>query len=404
MYYKKVTKRAKVVKNYSKISLPLMHNLTELVPGMVALYNIRTGEYIYVNQSIKKILGYSPNDFMEKGIEFVASLVHPIDLPKIIKKNDEALKRANSVGQTTNDSDPIVSFEYRMLHKNGSWVWLHTDGMVYSRTSKGKVEQIVNVSMDITKRKKTEEDLLKLTTELVALNTSKDEFVAITSHQLRTPATAVKQYLGLLLEGYTDKVTEGQKVFLDLAYENNERQLHIVDEILKITQLDLDKVQLRPKIVNISKVVDEAVDALQNNFRSKQQKIFIKKPPSIVKAFVDVEHLRTAIENTLENASQYSYEGRKIAVTLEDVESVVNIKITDEGVGIDSSDFSKLFQKFSRIPNPLSVEAGGTGLGLYWARKVVQLHKGDITVESKVGKGSSFTISIPKKNKASKRA
>ncbi|MBA3757695.1 PAS domain-containing sensor histidine kinase [Candidatus Saccharibacteria bacterium] len=392
------------MKNYSKISLPLMHNLTELVPGMVALYNIRTGEYIYVNQSIKKILGYSPNDFMEKGIEFVASLVHPIDLPKIIKKNDEALKRANSVGQTTNDSDPIVSFEYRMLHKNGSWVWLHTDGMVYSRTSKGKVEQIVNVSMDITKRKKTEEDLLKLTTELVALNTSKDEFVAITSHQLRTPATAVKQYLGLLLEGYTDKVTEGQKVFLDLAYENNERQLHIVDEILKITQLDLDKVQLRPKIVNISKVVDEAVDALQNNFRSKQQKIFIKKPPSIVKAFVDVEHLRTAIENTLENASQYSYEGRKIAVTLEDVESVVNIKITDEGVGIDSSDFSKLFQKFSRIPNPLSVEAGGTGLGLYWARKVVQLHKGDITVESKVGKGSSFTISIPKKNKASKRA
>jgi signal transduction histidine kinase len=105
--------------------------------------------------------------------------------------------------------------------------------------------------------------LIQRNEELISLSQSKDEFIAITSHQLRTPATGVKQYLGLLLEGYSDPLTPGQRVFIEKAYENNERQLHIVDDILRIAQLDLDKIKLNPEMLDLSLLMQDAIESLQ---------------------------------------------------------------------------------------------------------------------------------------------
>jgi signal transduction histidine kinase len=237
--------------------------------------------------------------------------------------------------------------------------------------------------------------LQKENEELVNLNRSKDEFVAIASHQLRTPATAVKQYLGLLLEGYTDPLTDGQRTFLQLAYENNDRQLHIVDEILHITRLDLDKVKLNLEKVDVCDVVRSAMLAMRRNFENRNQKVEVKLSGR-VEAVADKEQLRRALENLLENASNYSPDKRKISVGITHTEEHVDIFVKDEGVGIDPKDFPKLFQKFSRIPNPLSIEVSGTGLGLYWAQKIIRLQGGDILVESSLDKGSTFSIRLPK--------
>jgi signal transduction histidine kinase len=106
--------------------------------------------------------------------------------------------------------------------------------------------------------------LIQRNEELISLSQSKDEFIAITSHQLRTPATGVKQYLGLLLEGYADPLSPNQKVFVEKAYENNERQLHIVDDILKIAQLDLDKIKLNPEIYDLKILIQAAIESLQS--------------------------------------------------------------------------------------------------------------------------------------------
>jgi signal transduction histidine kinase len=111
---------------------------------------------------------------------------------------------------------------------------------------------------------------------------------------------------------------------------------------------------------------------------------------------VDPNRLRMVLENIIDNAMNYSLPNKTIKVAVRSSAETVKISVQDQGVGIDKNDFPKLFQKFSRIPNPLSVEVGGSGLGLYWAHKIVLLHNGTIEVKSTIGHGSTFTVILPK--------
>jgi two-component system phosphate regulon sensor histidine kinase PhoR len=238
--------------------------------------------------------------------------------------------------------------------------------------------------------------LIQRNEELISLNQSKDEFIAITSHQLRTPATGVKQYLGLLLEGYADPLTASQKLFVEKAYENNERQLHIVDDILKIAQLDLDKIKLNPEIYDLNILLQGSIEALEGKFSNKGQKIIFRESSEPIPALIDVEEVRLVIENLLENASNYSPEHKNITVSLKTTkQGAAKIEIKDQGVGIEKQDIAKLFQKFSRINNPLSNTVNGTGLGLYFSKKIIELHGGKVMVRSTPGKSTTFTILLP---------
>jgi two-component system phosphate regulon sensor histidine kinase PhoR len=239
--------------------------------------------------------------------------------------------------------------------------------------------------------------LIQRNEELISLNTSKDEFIAITSHQLRTPATGVKQYLGLLLEGYADPLTPSQQTFIEKAYENNERQLHIVDDILRVAQLDLDKIKLNRELFDLGVIAQDAVDSLQGKFNRRRQKIRVNFPPEPVVAKVDIEELRLVMENMLENASNYSPEGKTITISLSTTKNQeARISIKDQGVGIEKQDIAKLFQKFSRINNPLANTVNGTGLGLYFSKKIIELHGGKVQVKSTPGKSTTFIIVLPR--------
>lgn len=128
----------------------------ERIPGMVVVYNIQTGDYIYVNGAVKKLLGFKPQDFITQGYTFAVTLVHPDDLPAIIAENQKALEKANKKKHINEDTDPIVTFEYRMKHKDGRYRWLHTDAVVYDQDDKGKVLHVMNISIDITTRRERE--------------------------------------------------------------------------------------------------------------------------------------------------------------------------------------------------------------------------------------------------------
>jgi PAS domain S-box-containing protein len=131
-----------------------LERIADSVPALIALYSIKSGEYIYVNKALTRILGYEPEEFTSGGLEFVASLVHHEDLPRILAKNQKALDEANANPDTENEI--IASFEYRMLHKDGRWRWVHTEGTIFERNAKGQVELVLNVSVDITDRKEAE--------------------------------------------------------------------------------------------------------------------------------------------------------------------------------------------------------------------------------------------------------
>ena len=231
--------------------------------------------------------------------------------------------------------------------------------------------------------------------ELMEINESKDEFISLASHQLRTPATAVKQYVGMILQGFVGDVDPAQKDFLERAYASNERQLDIINDILRVARLDLNKLKLDRQDIDIPKMIQEIASDLEPEYKAKNQqlKIVTPKEPCFVSA--DYTYLSTAINNIIDNASKYSYKDSTVTVVVSSTEEHCTITVSDSGVGIGQEDIGRLFKKFSRISNPLSIEANGTGLGLYWTSEVVNLHGGNIEVTSKLEEGTSFTITVP---------
>lgn len=242
-------------------------------------------------------------------------------------------------------------------------------------------------------RKQAEQERIE---ELKAINAAKDEFISLASHQLRTPATIVKQYIGMLLDNYMGELTSSQRAMLETAYDGNERQIQIVNDLLRVAQVDAGQITLHKTRINITRLVRQIVIEQQGKFNGREQMLLMngrQKAPLMIEA--DELHLRMALENIIDNASKYSDEHTTTTVSLEKQDKLVHISIADQGVGINQLKLDKLFQKFSRIDNPLSTKVGGTGLGLYLTRTIIQLHGGDITVSSTENVGTTFNITLP---------
>lgn len=293
------------------------------------------------------------------------------------------------------------------IKKDGSKFWANVViTALYSNG--GELMGYAKVTRDLTERKLHEEELIsanqeleKQRSELVELNTVKDEFVSLVSHQLRAPATGVKQYLGMLLEGYAGALAPEQRKFIQNAYDSNDRQISMVNDLLQVVQVDSGRVVLTKIPTNIAALTKDVIKEQQNVFEARNQKInIINKTKSVVFVDTDKMRLRMVIENLIDNASKYTPHGGTITAIVEVTKNEAKIHIQDTGVGIKKSEISKLFTKFSRIPNHLSQQVGGSGLGLYWAHKVIELHSGTITVVSKPNVGSTFTIVLPRSSVA----
>lgn len=230
--------------------------------------------------------------------------------------------------------------------------------------------------------------------QLENLNRTKDEFVSLASHQLRTPATAVKQYIGMILEGFTGDVSQQQLELLRTAYESNERQLHIINELLKTAQLDSAKAGLQLSEQNITAIVCDVLTNHKPVLEMRNQTVVFNSDKDYM-ATVDTNELRLVIENIIENASKYTPKGKAITITFEQQDKCLLLSIRDEGVGISKANQHVIFEKFTRVDNALSDTVTGTGLGLYWAKRIMELHDGSVSVESDGTHGSTFTIRIP---------
>lgn len=230
--------------------------------------------------------------------------------------------------------------------------------------------------------------------QLIKLNRSKDDFISIASHQLRTPATAVKQYVGMFLEGYVGEVSPDQQEILKKAYKSNERQLTVINELLKTAQLDAADFKLEMRNCSVNQLIAESVADLGPMLKLREQHISVQKAADDL-ALADCDELRLVFDNLLENASKYSEIGRRIRVTTSSGKGIIKITVADQGVGIKQDDLGLIFDKFSRVDNAMSSTVEGSGLGLYWVKRIVDLHDGTVDVESTPGKGSKFTICLP---------
>ncbi len=231
--------------------------------------------------------------------------------------------------------------------------------------------------------------------QLLKLNKAKDEFISVASHQLRTPATGVKQYIGMLMEGYAGDLSPEQMAYLTKAFDSNERQIAIVNDLLKVAKVDAGKIKLNKEKTDIVALLRGIIDEQKAKFKEREQTVQYDSAASKILVPVDPVQVRMVLENIIDNASKYTPHGKLIEVDVRTSEGMLLIAVKDQGVGIAEQDIDKVFKKFSRIDNPLSVLVGGTGIGLYWAKKIVDLHKGTITIQSEPGKGSTFTVGLP---------
>jgi signal transduction histidine kinase len=230
--------------------------------------------------------------------------------------------------------------------------------------------------------------------QLMIINKAKDDFISLASHQLRTPATGVKQYIGMVLEGFAGEVPTHLQPFLSKAYESNERQLAIVNDLLQVAQLDAGNIRLHRHPTNLTDMLLNIVSEQSSKFSQRSQTLLYEPSGPVVMATVDAERMRMVFDNLIDNASKYTPENRTVTVSLEQLEGEVAVSVKDEGVGIAPENIEKMFEKFSRVANSRSELVGGSGLGLYWAKQIVDLHKGSIDVRSKVGEGSEFIIRL----------
>lgn len=347
------------------------------------------GQLDYVSPRWESYTGIPSKKIISEGLTMA---LHPDDTKDVVA----AWLNAYKTGET-------ITQEVRIRRADGVYHW-HLSRADAMRNDNGEVTMWVGSSTDIEEvksnmQKKLEleektEILTRQQKDLLELNAAKDEFIRLASHQLRTPATGVKMYIGMLMGGYADEPTESQMKMLDQAYTSNDRQLQIIDDLLKVATVDAGKVLLNKEECNLELLIKDVIDELTHTLASKQQQIVFIPPHKPIKAEVDRRFMRMVIENLIDNASKYSAADTTITVSVARKKHT-EITIIDQGVGIAKKDQPQLFRKFSRVHNAMSISASGTGLGLYWAKEIVTLHGGTITLNSKLHHGSTFTIQLP---------
>lgn len=265
----------------------------------------------------------------------------------------------------------------------------------YRKKSGARVAVAVNVAPILVRNEPIGAiELFRDITAELQLERAKDEFISIASHQLRTPATVVKQNLGLILEGYIGSGAK-QGELLQTAYEHNNTQLEIINNLLNIAQVEAGEFKPHFQDVDMSKLLQSVVDSQKAEYAKRNigLKLITKKERAIARA--DPLHMRMVFENLVNNAQKYSPAGTAVTVTVRAAAKAVTVRVRDQGIGIAAKDIPSLFRKFSRIENVNSM-ASGTGLGLYWAKKLVELHGGSIVVSSKLHRGTTFSVIIPR--------
>lgn len=228
------------------------------------------------------------------------------------------------------------------------------------------------------------------------VNLAKDELLSLASHQMRTPATGVKQYLGMVLQGFAGDIDASQKALLEKAYTSNERQLQVINQILHLAKLESGRIVLAKHQTNLNELIADIADEQKSDITARGHKLKLQLSKKSISEKVDSHMLRMVIENILSNAIKYTIEPGTLIIKLNQTANHVKISVKDTGIGIDQRYFSQIFKQFTRLYDERSERVSGTGVGLYLADQLVKLHGGTLTVQSIVGEGSEFIISLPK--------
>lgn len=340
------------------------------------------GTIHYESPSVEKVLGYKPEDLVGKTI---IDYIHPDDKASVL----------NTLNQTVQTPNVALSIEFRFQHRNGSWCILEAVGKDFkssvSNILGSELSTIVLNSRDITERKRSQEIRNALIRER-ELSEGRFNFVSMMSHEFRNPLSTILMS-SELLKNFNDKITQEQKSRCLYHIEAAAKEMtQLLDDILSITRAEVGKIQFKPQAFDLVEFCHDVVEGMQVSI-GKRHTIIFTYYDECSHACLDENLLRHILINLLSNAIKYSPDGGKVEIELSCQEGEVIFQIRDEGIGISLDDQRRLFESFHRGQNVGKIP--GTGLGLCIVKKFVDLQGGKVSLKSEVGRGTTFTVTLP---------
>jgi two-component system phosphate regulon sensor histidine kinase PhoR len=227
------------------------------------------------------------------------------------------------------------------------------------------------------------------------LESIRKEFVANVSHELKTPLTSISGYIETLQNGAIEK-PEVRDKFLDIIAIETARLNRLIEDLLIISDIESGRESKAPERINITDTILETIEFLDNIATAKEISLITSFDKEDIYINGSHDRFKQMMINLLENAIKYSNNNSKISININSSESMVNIEVVDEGIGIASEHLPRLFERFYRVDKSRSQKAGGTGLGLAIVKHIVFLFEGEISVNSIEDKGTTFTVKLPK--------
>lgn len=263
-------------------------------------------------------------------------------------------------------------------------------------------EEIENFNITLQAKVDEATRRLRRTNEkLKALDETKDDFISMASHQLRTPLTSVKGYLSLVLEGDAGKLTPLQNQMLGQAFMSSQRMVYLIADLLNVSRLKTGKFIIESKPVNLASLINEELSQLTESVKSHQLTLEYDAPKDFPEALLDETKIRQVVMNFADNAIYYTQAGGHVKIELIDKPSTIEFRVIDNGLGVPKDEQPHLFTKFYRAANARKARPDGTGLGLFMAKKVIAAQGGVLIFESVEGKGSTFGFIFNKQQLAS---
>jgi len=231
-------------------------------------------------------------------------------------------------------------------------------------------------------------------TDLRKLERVRRDFVANVSHEFKTPLTAIQGFAETLLAGAMDD-PQNRVRFLQIILEHSRRLAHLTDDLLELSKMDADRLDLEVDRLNVVQFVQSCIDTTQRSAAEKNLRVSVNVKTSLPDIAADRRRLAEVLQNLLDNAVQYTPSGGRITVSASSERDEVEFSVSDTGIGIPKVDQPRIFERFYRVDVARSREVGGTGLGLSIAKHLVEAHGGRIWVESELGQGSRFHFTVP---------
>jgi len=376
--------------------------LVEHMPAVVHISALdETASTIYMSPQVEGLLGYAPEEWLADP-ELWVRVLHPDDRDEMLRLNQQ-----HATGQP-------MSFEYRMLARDGRVVWVRED-VVVIRDEKGRPAFSQGVWLDITDKKRREEEVRRLNVALEArvaertqqlqaaagdllvakeeaerANLAKSEFLSRMSHELRTPLNAVLGFAQLLqLEGLSPEHQDS----VEQIIKGGQHLLGLINEVLDIGRIETGRLALNVESVAVRDAIESAADLVRPMASDRGVSVVIDGAGNAT-VMTDRERLQQVLLNLLSNAVKYNRDNGTVTVSWEmAADGGVSIDVTDTGIGIAPDQMSRLFTPFERLGAELTgVE--GTGLGLILVRRLVEALGGTLSVQSEQGHGTTFRVEL----------